>query len=93
MIKKGLYFVTVLMLMLGTSAFASEFKSIGADDLKKMMDEKKQLVLIDSRTEAEFAEGHIPGAKNIPPEKTNSIGSMLPKSKTIPLIFYCRGVG
>jgi phage shock protein E len=74
-------------------ASADAFKTISAEDLKKLMDAKKQLVLVDSRTEQEFAQGHIPTAINIPPEKINIIGTLLPKNKNFPVVFYCRGTG
>lgn len=90
--KKGL-FLLIGLLILTYSIASADIKIIGAEDLKKMMDAKKQIMLIDSRTEQEFAQGHIPKAINIPPEKANVIGQLLPKSKTVPLIFYCRGTG
>jgi len=91
--KMSLYVVIGLLMIIYSSASADVFKIISAEDLKKMMDAKKQIVLVDSRTEQEFAQGHIPKAINLPPEKVNGIGALLPKSKTVPLVFYCRGAG
>jgi phage shock protein E len=91
--KKSLYLVIGLLMLIYSIASADAFKTISAEELKRIMDAKKQIVLVDARTEQEFAQGHIPKAINIPPEKVNEIGQLLPKNKTVPLIFYCRGAG
>ncbi|MDR1018610.1 MAG: rhodanese-like domain-containing protein [Lachnospiraceae bacterium] len=41
-------------------------KDISPEDVKKMMDDKEDFVLIDVRNPDEYLEGHIPGAYNIP---------------------------
>jgi rhodanese-related sulfurtransferase len=43
----------------------SKVSYVSSDDLKKMMAGENDLYLIDVRTPAEFAAGHIPGAVNI----------------------------
>ena len=40
--------------------------SVRAQDLKKMLTERKDLLLVDIRSEKSFGEGHIEGAVNIP---------------------------
>jgi len=91
--KKNLYIVIASLLLTYSIAYADVFKTISAEALKTIMDSEKQLVLVDCRTDQEFAQGHIPKAINIPPEKVSEIGALLPKSKTVPLVFYCRGTG
>jgi phage shock protein E len=91
--KMSLNLLIGLLMIVYSIASADIVKIISAEDLKKMMDAKKQIMLVDSRTEQEFAQGHIPTAINLPPEKVNGIGALLPKSKTVPLVFYCRGAG
>ena len=57
-------------------------------DLKKMISENKgDFVVVDVRDPAEFKEGHIPGAINIPSETFASGSGVLPKEKKI--IVYC----
>lgn len=90
--KKSLLVVFAVVLY-GFSAFAQQFPTIGADEVKKLIDGKKNVVIVDARTETEFREGHLPTAINIPPEKLSQTGNYLPKSKNTPLVFYCRGVG
>ena len=48
-----------------TAATASAVKNVSAEDADKLLKEKKDVVVIDLRTEAEFKTGHIAGAKNI----------------------------
>ncbi|KXK49367.1 MAG: rhodanese domain-containing protein [Chloroflexi bacterium OLB13] len=45
-------------------------------------------VLLDVRTPAEFAEGHIPGAVNIPVDALQSRLSEVPSD--VPVVVYCR---
>ena len=53
----------------------------------------KKLTLVDSRSEAEYLAGHVPGALGIPAERTREEGWRLPSDKTVPIVFYCRGPG
>lgn len=46
-------------------------------------------LLLDVRTEGEYAEGHIPGAKNLPLQSLAGIASVAP-AKDTPLFLYCR---
>ena len=91
--KKNLYIVISSLLLTYSIAYADVFKTISAEALKTIMDSEKQLVLVDCRSDQEFAQGHIPKAINIPPERVNVIGTLLPKNKAVPLVFYCRGTG
>jgi len=91
--KKSLYVLIGLLMITYSIVSADVFKTISVDDLKKILDAEKQIVVVDTRTEQEFLQGHIPKAINIPPEKVNGTGALLPKSKTVPLVFYCRGAG
>ncbi len=48
-----------------TAAPAVAVKNVSADDAEKLLKEKKEIVVLDLRTETEFKAGHIAGAKNI----------------------------
>jgi predicted sulfurtransferase len=69
------------------------FPEVSTAEVKKMMDEYINFVLVDTRNAEEYAEGHIKGAINVPPEKLQFIRGLLPRNKSIPIIFYCRGYG
>ena len=63
-------------------------RKFGATELKQIIDAKKDdYVLVDVRDVAEFKEGHIPTAINIPAETFASGAGALPKEKKI--IVYC----
>jgi rhodanese-related sulfurtransferase len=91
--KKRIVLVLISFIFLFSYASAQNFKSITADELKEMIDKKKKMVLIDTRTGLEYSQGHIPEAVNIPPEKVGVMGTLLPKNKKTLIVFYCRGVG
>lgn len=91
--KKSLYLLFGLVMITYAIAAADVFRIISAEELKRMMDAREQIVIVDARTEQEFAQGRLPKAINIPPEKVNVIGTLLPKNKAVPLVFYCRGTG
>jgi rhodanese-related sulfurtransferase len=57
------------------------------------MDGKRKAMVVDVRLSEEYQEGHIPGAVNIPAERMRVEAARLPKEKSTPIIFYCRGAG
>lgn len=68
---------------------SNAYAKITADEAKTMMD-AGNVTIVDVRTAQEYADGHIPGAINIPLE---SIGSDKPAELTdtdADLIVYCR---
>lgn len=46
-------------------------------------------LLLDVRTPEEYAEGHLPGARNLPLQSLEGIASVAP-AKGAPLYVYCR---
>lgn len=62
------------------------FDTISAKDIEKYSGSSKY-VLVDVRSYAEYRQGHIPGAVNIPYEQMNTLLSRFDGSKTY--IFYC----
>jgi len=62
--------------------------------IKKLIDEKAPMTLIDSRPKArKYDLGHIPTAINIPDSQFDTLApKMLPADKKSPLYFYCEGV-
>jgi rhodanese-related sulfurtransferase len=49
------------------------------------------LTVIDARSRVEYDEAHIPGAINIPAEKTGALLPKLVKDRQRALVFYCNG--
>lgn len=65
------------------------YRKIDAEEGKRMMD-AEGVTVVDVRTPSEYAEGHIPGAVNVPNE---DIGSQQPddlEDLDATLIVYCR---
>ena len=66
-------------------------EKIDKASLKKLMTEKKNLVIVDARPVARYEEGHIPGAIVMPAAVFDKQLNKLPKDKATPLVFYCVG--
>ncbi len=64
--------------------------SVSTDFINKVIADKADVVLIDSRPDRTFAKGSIPGAINIPDNKFDA--TKLPADKAKPLIFFCGGL-
>ncbi len=66
------------------------YEQINAEKAKEIMDSGTEYIIIDSRTEEEFAQGHIEGAILIPEyEIADRAESELPKKDALILV-YCR---
>ena len=92
-IRKLLPFVLSLMLLssCGTPGSSSSgYRQISMDEAIKMMKDEKDYIILDVRRPDEFAEGHIPGAINVPNEEigTAEIAELPDKSQLI--LVYCR---
>lgn len=75
---------------------ANDIPTISAGELKELLSSDTQVLVVDTRTEAEYVRGHLPKAILIPDEKASFADRLLPentdKEKTT-IIFYCRGGG
>ena len=68
----------------------NEYEQITAEKAKELMDSETGYVIIDARTEEEYAEGHIEGAILIPEyEIAQRAESELPDKNRLILV-YCR---
>jgi phage shock protein E len=91
--RKSLPVMVVLSVLFSATAVVAQYLIISADQIAGSMTGEKKAALIDVRSPDEYQAGHIPGAVNIPVERIAAEKRRLPKNKTVPLIFYCRGVG
>ena len=85
----------ILSMMLLSSCVTPKSSSLGyrqisMNDAVKMMKDEKNYIILDVRRPDEFAEGHIPGAINVPNEEigTAEIAELPNKSQLI--LVYCR---
>ena len=68
----------------------TEYKT---DALKKLIESKAKMFLVDSRPPARYAQAHLPDAHSIPlPVLKKEQAAVLPKDKSQLLIFYCGGI-
>jgi rhodanese-related sulfurtransferase len=93
MAKKKFFPILFGVLFFTASVAFAQFPIVSAEEVKSWMEGKRTVVLIDSRLPDEYQTGHIPGAINIPAERMKDEAARLPKDKTTPIIFYCRGAG
>ena len=92
-IKRLLPFVLSLMILSSCGAPRSSslgYRQISMNEAVKMMKDEKNYIILDVRRPDEYAEGHIPGAINVPNEEIGSaeIAELPDKSQLI--LVYCR---
>ena len=72
---------------------AGNYPAVSADWVKKQIDKKANVVLIDSRPKRKkYDKGHIPMAVSIPDSQFDKMTDQLPADKNTPLVFYCGGL-
>ncbi|MEE0945375.1 MAG: rhodanese-like domain-containing protein [Acutalibacteraceae bacterium] len=94
---KGLIIMLLISLSLfgmtacdGENGKVSTYEQITAEQAKTIMDTEKDYIIIDARTEEEFAEGHIENAILIPEyEIKDRAEKELPDKEQLILV-YCR---
>ncbi len=67
----------------------AEYIKISAEEAKLMID-NQEVIIVDVRTEAEFAEGHIEGALLIPETEIAAVAAELLPDKEATILIYCR---
>jgi rhodanese-related sulfurtransferase len=88
--------ISMAVALVCSRAMAQEVKTITTAELKAKCAEAPQhwdFTLVDSRSETEFNEGHIPGAQLIPAKKTAEKLPAVAKEKGRLVVFYCNGPG
>ncbi len=77
-----------------------DYRLIDDDGLKRLVDDKADIVLLDARADYEFEAGHIPGAANLEfdlgddldlsPEKRRALAALMGPDRDRLLVIYCR---
>ncbi len=65
-------------------------KSITAEELTEQIQLSRAPLILDVRSEKEYAEGHIPGALNIPHDQLLNRLSEIDAAKTEEIVVHCR---
>ena len=66
------------------------YKQITMSEAVKMMETEKNYIILDVRRADEFAEGHIPGAINVPNEEIGTVEIAELPQKSQMILVYCR---
>lgn len=88
----GLFIVVIIVtfVSLQCSAKATAQSSVAASPYLIERVANNEWLLIDVRSPQEFADGHIPGAVNMPHDNINDYIADLEGHKDKPIIIYCR---
>ena len=98
--KKWYYTITVpvililqiaaIMLLLTGCGGNAGYTQISQDEAVQMMQEETDYLIVDVRRPDEYAEGHIPGAINVPNETIAEEADAALPDKEQTLLIYCR---
>ena len=93
--RKLILFLLTAMLLVGCGQANQNnqeavYMNITAQEAKQIMDSEEGYIILDTRTQEEYDEGHIPGAIVIPHDEiTNRAEEELPDKDQL-LLVYCR---
>jgi rhodanese-related sulfurtransferase len=71
----------------------SNVHNLSAEEANKLINENKDVFILDVRTKGEFSNGHIPGATLIPSSEIASRVNELQKYVNKPILVYCASGG
>ena len=80
----------ILALLAPLTLMAGPAEDISQEDLLKRMEEKKEQVILDVRSDKEFKNGHIAGAKHIPFDELAKRVDELKDFKDTDIVIYCQ---
>ena len=93
--KKLIPFLLAVLILAGCSSNArgkegNTYRQVTAKEAASLMETEENYIILDVRTETQYAEGHIPNAVCIPNETigTSEIPQLPDKGQLI--LFYCR---
>ena len=91
--KKLLPFILSLTLLSSCGASGSSssgYRQISMDEALKMIKDEKNYIILDVRRPDEYADGHIPGAINVPNEEIGAAEIPALPDKAQHIFVYCR---
>lgn len=93
-IFKGLILMLSILSLFGLSSCKANqtisYEQITAQEAKAIMDKETDYIIIDARTDEEFAEGHIEGAILIPEYEIAQRAEKELSDKDALILVYCR---
>ena len=93
--KKWMMLLLAVLLLTGCSVEkgekdVAEYEMITAQQAKEIMDTQEGYVILDTRTEEEYEQGHIPGAIVISNEEIKEKAESVLTDKDQLILVYCR---
>ena len=93
--RKLILFLLTAMLLVGCGQANQNnqevvYMNITAEEAKKIMDSEEGYIILDTRTQEEYDEGHIPGAIVISHDEIAERAEQLLPDKDQLLLVYCR---
>ena len=92
--KKLILFLLTAMLLTGcgqtNQTQEAVYMNITPQEAKQIMDSEEGYIILDTRTQAEYDEGHIPGAIVISHDEITEKAEQLLPNKDQLLLVYCR---
>ncbi len=73
-----------------SSGSSASYQQVDAETAKELMDTEDDYVILDARTQAEYDEGHIPGAILIPHDTVTTAAEDALPDKNQLILVYCR---
>jgi rhodanese-related sulfurtransferase len=64
-------------------------QTISREELKKKLDDKELITVVETLQEAAFEKAHIPGAINLPPDRIHELAATRLPDKNAEIIVYC----
>ena len=74
----------------GSGNSSNSYQQVNAETAKELMDTEDDYVILDARTQAEYDEGHIPGAILIPHDTVATAAEDALPDKDQLILVYCR---
>ena len=93
--KNGFVLLAVATALLLTGCGASEkpagsYRQVSQSDAAAMMERETDYILLDVRTQEEYAQGHIPGAIVVPDTEIEARAEEVLPDKDQLILVYCR---
>ena len=91
--NRGILLLVALLLLAGCGKEVKtevNYVNITAQEAKELMDREEGYVILDVRTEEEYAQGHIPGAILIPDNEIEEKAEEIMNDKDQMILVYCR---
>jgi rhodanese-related sulfurtransferase len=64
-------------------------KAIDRDELKSKIDRRESFVLLEALSPEHFHLAHLPGARNVPPDRVKELAPVLIPTKETEVVTYC----